>query len=153
MENFTIDCNEILDEADGVNIDFKWSRLDSLTALELYGIIGARESVFVVEQNCPYQETDGMDLHAWHLSAFMDGELAAYARVVDPGIKYSEPSIGRVMTIKKFRGLKVGRRLLEEAIKFTEATFPMSGIKIGAQVYLKRCRGQVLVDTGIGDFR
>ncbi|MFT3760818.1 GNAT family N-acetyltransferase [Thauera sp.] len=138
MESFTIDCRGISAEADGMNIDFKWSRLDSLATLELYEIISARESVFVVEQNCPYQETDGMDLHAWHLSAFMDGELAAYARVVDPGVKYSEPSIGRVMTVNKFRGQKIGRRLVEEAIKFTETTFPMSGIRIGAQVYLKR---------------
>ena len=118
--------------------EFKWSRLEAYTALELYQIIKAREAVFVVEQNCPYQETDEMDPHAWHLSAFINGELAAYARVVDPGINKSQPSIGRVMTLKKFRGQKIGRALMEEAIKFTEQKYPGKDIKISAQVYLQK---------------
>lgn len=118
--------------------EFKWSRLESLTALELYEIIKARESVFVVEQNCPYQETDDLDPHAWHLSALVNGELAAYARVVDPGIKNRQPSIGRVMTLKNFRGLGNGRALMEEAIKFTEQKYPENDIKISAQVYLQK---------------
>jgi ElaA protein len=120
-----------------MKLEFKWSRLASLTALELYEIIKARESVFVVEQNCPYQETDDLDLHAWHLSALVNGELAAYARVIEPGIKNSQPSIGRVMTLKNFRGLGIGRNLMEEAIHFTEQTFPAYDIKISAQVYLQ----------------
>jgi ElaA protein len=121
-----------------MKLEFKWSRLESFTALELYEIIKARESVFVVEQNCPYQETDDLDLHAWHLSVSVNGELAAYARVVDPGIKNNQPSIGRVMTLKKFRGLGIGRALMEEAIKFTEQKYPGIGIKISAQVYLQK---------------
>jgi ElaA protein len=121
-----------------MKLEFKWSRLESFTALELYEIIKARESVFVVEQQCPYQETDDLDPYAWHLSVLVNGELAAYARVVDPGIKNSQPSIGRVMTLKKFRGLGIGRALMEEAIKFTELTFPENDIKISAQVYLKK---------------
>jgi ElaA protein len=55
-----------------MKLEFKWSRLESFTALELYQIIKARESVFVVEQHCPYQETDELDLHAWHLSALVN---------------------------------------------------------------------------------
>ncbi|MHA6494408.1 GNAT family N-acetyltransferase [Pseudomonas borbori] len=121
-----------------MKLEFQWSRLESFSALELHAIIKARETVFVVEQNCPYQETDDMDLQAWHLTVSLGGELAAYVRVVDPGIKYSEPSIGRVMTLKKFRELKIGRSLMEEAIRFTEQKFPGNGIKIGAQVYLKK---------------
>lgn len=121
-----------------MKLEFKWSRLESLTALELYEIIKARESVFVVEQNCPYQETDDLDPHAWHLSALVNGELAAYARVIEPGIKNCQPSIGRVMTLKKFRGQKVGRALMEEAIKFTELNYPGNDIKISAQVYLEK---------------
>jgi ElaA protein len=120
-----------------VELDFKWSRLDSLSVLELFEIIKARESVFVVEQQCPYQETDDMDLHSWHLAVFLNDELAAYARVVDPGIKYDQPSIGRVMTLEKFRNLKIGRLLMNEAICFTEQQFPEMDIKIGAQVYLQ----------------
>lgn len=120
-----------------MKLDFKWSRLESLSALELFNIIKARESVFVVEQQCPYQETDDMDLHSWHLAVSLNGELAAYVRVVDPCIKYEQPSIGRVMTLEKFRSLKIGRTLMNEAIHFTEEQFPKMGIKIGAQVYLQ----------------
>ncbi len=121
-----------------MNLEFKWSRLEFFTAFELYEIIKARESVFVVEQNCPYQETDELDPHAWHLSVWVNGELTAYARVVDPGIKSNQPSIGRVMTLKKFRGQKIGRALMEEAIKFTEQKYPGNDIKISAQVYLQK---------------
>ncbi|NVJ53821.1 MAG: GNAT family N-acetyltransferase [Campylobacteraceae bacterium] len=120
-----------------MKLDFKWSRLESLTALELFNIIKARESVFVVEQQCPYQETDDMDLHSWHLIVSIENELVAYVRVVDPKIKYEQPSIGRVLTLEKFRNLKIGRSLMNEAIRFTEEQFPNMGIKIGAQVYLQ----------------
>jgi ElaA protein len=120
-----------------MKLDFKWSRLENLSAFELFTIIKAREAVFVVEQQCPYQETDDMDLYSWHLSALLDNELAAYVRVVDPGIKHQQPSIGRVMTLAKFRNLKIGRALMNEAIRFTEECFPDMGIKIGAQVYLQ----------------
>ena len=120
-----------------MKLDFKWSRMENLSVLELFTIIKARESVFVVEQQCPYQETDDMDLHSWHLPVSIDSQLAAYVRVVDPGIKYQQPSIGRVMTISRFRNLKIGRSLMNEAIRFTEEQYPQMGIKIGAQVYLK----------------
>lgn len=119
-----------------MSLQFKWSRFESLSALALYEIIRAREAVFVVEQACPYQEVDGMDISSWHLSVTMEGELAAYARLVDPGVKYQQPSIGRVMTLKQFRSLKIGRALMTEAIRFSELQFPGQSIKIGAQVYL-----------------
>jgi len=120
-----------------MQLSFKWSRLETLSGLELFTIIKAREAVFVVEQQCPYQETDEMDPHSWHLEVIVNGELAAYARVVDAGIKYTQPSIGRVMTVEKFRGAKVGEALMVEAIRFTEQQFPAMDIKIGGQVYLQ----------------
>jgi ElaA protein len=120
-----------------MNLELKWHRLDALTAREMHDLIKAREAVFVVEQRCAYQEADDMDLAAWHLRVFANGELAACARVVDPQVKYAEPSIGRVMTVQKFRGLKLGRGLMQEAIRFTQATFPNAGIKISAQLYLQ----------------
>ena len=125
-------------KSESENLQFKWSRLESLSSLELWEIIKAREAVFVVEQQCPYQETDDVDPHSWHLTASLNSELAAYVRVIDPGFKYKQPSISRVLTLEKFRKLKVGRALMNEAIKFTEHTFPAMGIKIGAQVYLQR---------------
>lgn len=126
-----------------MNLSFKWNRLESFTALEMYAVIQAREAVFVVEQQCAYQEADGADAHSWHMRLLADGEFAAYARVVEPGIKYPEPSIGRVMTLAKFRPLKLGRALVAEAIAFTEARYPGSGIRIGAQAHLQKFYGSL----------
>lgn len=120
-----------------MKLNFKWSRLNSLTSLELFEIIKAREAVFVVEQQCTYQETDDMDLQSWHLVVSVDTQLVAYARVVDPKNKYEQPSIGRIMTLSKFRKMKIGRSLINEAIRFTEQQFPKMGIKIGAQGHLQ----------------
>jgi ElaA protein len=106
--------------------------------------------VFVVEQQCAYQEADGLDLHAWHLRVLLEGELAACARVVEPGRKYTEPSIGRVMTLGKFRKLQIGRALVAEAIAFTERQWPSQGIRIGAQAHLQHFYGSLGFQT-VGD--
>lgn len=126
-----------------MDLDFQWKRLDNLSTREMYTIIQAREAVFVVEQACAYQEVDGLDLDSWHLSVLKDGELAAYARVVEPGLKYEEPSIGRVLTLAKFRSLKIGYALVAEAIRFTEAHYPGAGIRIGAQAHLQKFYGSL----------
>lgn len=119
-----------------MSLNFRWSRFDELSARDFYEAVHARESVFVVEQECAYQEVDELDPLAWHLFATEGGQLAAYVRLVGPGDKFAEPSIGRVLTLKAFRGRQLGRALMSEAIRFTEQTYPGLGIKIGAQVYL-----------------
>ena len=126
-----------------MDLVFQWKRLDDLSTREMYTIIQAREAVFVVEQECAYQDVDGLDLDSWHLSVLKDGELAAYARVVEPGLKYDEPSIGRVLTLTKFRSLKIGYALVAEAIRFTEAHYPGTGIRIGAQAHLQKFYGSL----------
>jgi ElaA protein len=126
-----------------MDLKFKWNRMESFSALEMYNIIQAREAVFVVEQACAYQEADGADTQSWHLSVLLDGELAAYARVVDPGVKYCEPSIGRVMAVAQYRKLQIGRALVTEAIAFAEAKFPGTGIRIGAQAHLHKFYGSL----------
>lgn len=126
-----------------MDLVFQWKRLDDLSTREMYSIIQARETVFVVEQECAYQDVDGLDLDSWHLSVLKDGELAAYARVVEPGLKYDEPSIGRVLTLTKFRSLKIGYALVAEAIRFTEAHYPGAGIRIGAQAHLQKFYGSL----------
>ncbi|MGN6022838.1 GNAT family N-acetyltransferase [Alcaligenes faecalis] len=126
-----------------MDLDFQWKRLDDLSTREMYTIIQAREAVFVVEQACAYQEVDGLDLDSWHLSVLKDGELAAYARVVEPGLKYKEPSIGRVLTLAKFRSLKIGYALVAEAIRFTEAHYLGADIRIGAQAHLQKFYGSL----------
>ena len=118
-------------------LEFQWSQLASMSALQFHAIVQAREAVFVVEQACAYQEVDKWDKEAWHLSVLVDGVLAAYARVVAPGKKFHEPSIGRVITLKAFRQQAIGRALMTEAIRFTQTTYPNLAIKIGAQVYLQ----------------
>ncbi|MDV2114696.1 GNAT family N-acetyltransferase [Alcaligenes faecalis] len=126
-----------------MDLVFQWKRLDDLSTREMYAIIQAREAVFVVEQQCAYQDVDGLDLNSWHLSVFNDNELAAYARVVAPGLKYAEPSIGRVLTLARFRSLKIGYALVAEAIRFTEALYPGAGIRIGAQAHLQKFYGSL----------
>lgn len=126
-----------------MDLTFTWNRLEDFSALALYDILRARESVFIVEQQCVYQEADGLDLKAWHLAVRTGDTLVAYARVVEPGLKYDEPSIGRVMTLPAFRHLKVGRALVAEAIAFTEKTYPGAGIRIGAQAQLQKFYGEL----------
>jgi ElaA protein len=123
-------------------IHWQWRSFDSLSARELYAVISAREAVFVVEQNCPYQDADGLDVDAAHLIGW-DGELvAAYLRVLDPGVKYSWPSIGRVLTAKSHRGSGAGRQALIEAMRFVPTRFPKQNVRISAQAHLERFYGE-----------
>ena len=107
-----------------------------LSTKELYQILQARIDVFVVEQNCPYPETDGYDERALHLWAEKNGEIAAYCRIFAPGIKYEVPSIGRVLTAEKFRGQNFGKGLMKIAVDIIETKFATAKIQISAQDYL-----------------
>ena len=125
------------------DIHFRWARMPEFTAMQWHSIIGAREAVFVVEQNCPYQDADALDEHSWHLVGTVENVVAAYLRVVDPGRKsvnlgqyYAESSIGRVLTVKTFRGHGFGQKLMHEGITGCERLFPSQGIRISAQSYL-----------------
>lgn len=122
---------------------FHWTRLDGLTARQWHGVLAVREAVFIVEQNCPYQDADALDEYSWHLVGTFDNVVAAYLRVVDPGHKsvhpgqyYAEPSIGRVLTAKDYRGRGFGLKLMHEGIAGCERLFPGQGIRISAQSYL-----------------
>lgn len=117
-------------------LNWIFKRFDELTAPELYAIIQLRNEVFVVEQNCVYQDADDKDRQAIHLCGWDDSKLGAYTRIIPPGISYSEASIGRVVTSPAHRKTGLGRSLMEESIKFTLDHFNCTSIKIGAQVYL-----------------
>jgi ElaA protein len=108
-----------------------------LTLNELYAILRLRQEVFVVEQNCPYLDADGKDKHSHHLMGFIENDLAAYARLVFPGISYPEVSIGRVVTSSKYRGGGYGKQLMRRAIEETTGFYGKIPIRIGAQKYLK----------------
>ena len=118
------------------NFIWKIKTFDELSAAELHHIVKARIDVFVVEQNCPYPEVDGFDPQAIHLWAEKKGDIIAYCRIFEPGIKYAESSIGRVLTHYKYRKLNLGKTLMRFAINTVEARFRTSAIRISAQDYL-----------------
>lgn len=119
-------------------IHWQWCVLDELSPRQLYALCAAREAVFVVEQNCPYQELDGLDGGARHLIGWSGSEIAAYLRVLDPGVRYQEPSIGRVLTAKDFRGTGIGRTLVALSLEHLAERHPSWGVRISAQAYLER---------------
>lgn len=120
-----------------LQVDWRWAHFAALTPAELYAITQARIAVFVVEQSCPYQDADGVDPACHHLWALAGGsEVAAYLRVVPPGVKYAEPSLGRILTTGTGRGAGLGRALVAEGISRLEALYGAQPIRIGAQRYL-----------------
>ena len=111
---------------------------DKLTARELYEVLKLRSEVFVVEQNCVFLDTDDKDQHCHHVMVIENGKLAAYARLVPPGISYTEMSIGRVVTSPAARRTGEGKKLMQAAIETCYQLFGKGPIKIGAQLYLKK---------------
>jgi len=119
-------------------ISFSLRSFHALTAAELYAIMHLRSAVFVVEQNCVYLDADGKDEKAFHLMGWVDGQLAAYTRLLPAGISFAEVSIGRVVTSPKFRRVNFGRLLMQESIQQCYALFGQQPIRIGAQLYLQQ---------------
>jgi ElaA protein len=108
----------------------------------LYAILALRCKVFIVEQG-PYQDPDGLDQHSWHLQGRNgQGVLLAYLRVVEPGLKYDEPSIGRVVVDASLRGSGTGDELVRRGVDYCLATWPGRGIRISAQAHLQRFYGR-----------
>ncbi|NLR61731.1 GNAT family N-acetyltransferase [Chitinophaga polysaccharea] len=120
-------------------MNWKIKSFEELSTTELYAILRLRSEVFVVEQNCAYQDLDNTDQLALHLMGTDDtGRLLAYTRLFQPGIKYQEASIGRVITSPLARGTGAGRELMERSIAAVQQQFGVVPIKIGAQQYLQR---------------
>ena len=124
-----------------MTIDWHLAPFAQLTPRELHDLLQLRAAVFVVEQKCPFQDVDGADPECWHLLGRRAGELVAYCRLVPPGLKYDEPSIGRVVTSEAARGTGSGRELMAEALRRADALWPGRAIRIGAQRYLERFYG------------
>ena len=115
---------------------WRFARLEDLTAREVHDILQARAAVFVVEQACVFQDVDGADPGSWHLFARRDGVLAAYCRLAPAGVKYAQPSIGRVITTAAVRGTGMGRELMQEALRRSSALWPGAAVRLGAQLRL-----------------
>ena len=125
-------------------IAWKCARFGELSALEVHDILQARAAVFVVEQACAFQDVDGADPESWHLMGRERGvgPLLAYCRLLPPGVKFAEPSIGRVLTAEAARRTGAGRELMREALARAQALWPGAALRIGAQVYLDRFYGE-----------
>lgn len=124
-------------------IEWKYKHFDELTNTELYSILSLRNKVFVVEQNCIYDDTDDKDLQCWHLSAWQKSNLVAYARVLPAGISFPESSIGRVITNHSHRKNGLGKELMKRAIEKIQTGFNEKKIRIGAQCYLVKFYNQL----------
>ena len=121
-----------------MHIQWLVKKFEELSPYQLYAILQLRNEVFVVEQNCVFQDADDKDQNSWHLMGFDNNKLVAYTRLVPPGEIHKESSIGRVVTSPLVRGNKIGKELMERSIATTYNLFGKSPIKIGAQVYLKK---------------
>ena len=107
----------------------------------LYEVLALRCRVFILEQGA-FLDPDGADPHSWHLRG-RDGHgvLMAYLRVVDPGVKYAEASIGRVVTAPEVRGTGLGRALMTEGLSRCASAWPGQAVRISAQARLRRFYG------------
>lgn len=121
-----------------MNLKWHCTFFDDLTPLELYKIIQLRNEVFVIEQNCIFQDADDKDLLCYHLSGWNENTLVAYTRLVPPKLSYPEPSIGRVVTSPKYRRSGAGKILMQRSIEKCYELFGVQPIRIGAQLYLKK---------------
>ena len=110
-----------------------------LSTEEIYGVLKLRSEVFVVEQNCIYQDLDGKDEHAIHLFYKKENEIIAYTRIFKKGDYYEEnPSIGRVVVSKKERGKKLGKEIMIKSINFIKKELKERKIELSAQKYLDK---------------
>ncbi|MDZ4666078.1 MAG: GNAT family N-acetyltransferase [Bacteroidota bacterium] len=118
----------------------KWfaKTFNELSVLELYGILQLRSKVFIVEQNCAYQDLDEVDKKSWHLFGTENEKIMAYARLIPQGVNYPEASIGRVVVDPSLRGKSIGKELMKESILKCDELFKTSNITISAQCYLKK---------------
>lgn len=122
-------------------MEIKWDLLafDELTTQQLYDILQLRAEVFVVEQDCVYQDVDGYDQVAHHLMSYQNGVLVAYVRIIPVGVKYADAaSIGRVITHSSVRKSGYGKELMHQAIKSLQTLYGKVDIKISAQCYLDK---------------
>ena len=138
-------------------MEWLFREYEKLTLSELYELLKLRASVFVVEQDCPYQDLDGKDLQATHLLGYKK-KLIAYSRIFPPGtVDKEHASIARIITIKQERGKGIGFKLVKKSVTFCREHFGDQIIKISAQVYLKKfynqCgfveKGKIYLEDGI----
>jgi ElaA protein len=138
-------------------MNWRWSTFSELSLEELYDVMRLRQEVFVVEQECPYLDADGLDATAMHLLGYDSRGLIAYARVLPKGVRYDEPCISRVVTAQRARRTGLGRELMAECLQRSQTHHGPVAIRISAQAYLQRfyedlgfhCTGKEYLEDGI----
>jgi ElaA protein len=122
-------------------MNWQWYRFQDLGVDNLYDALALRCRVFIMEQGA-FLDPDGIDRHAWHvLGRDAAGALHAYARLVDPGQKYDEPSMGRIITSPEMRGTGLGRQLVAQTVAQHDVVWPGRANRISAQARLRRFYG------------
>jgi ElaA protein len=123
-----------------MNITWYHKHFKALNTSELYQILQLRNEVFIVEQNCPFQDLDDKDFKSYHLMGFdtESQKVIAYTRIVPAGESYEEASIGRVVTSPLARNAGIGKELMKKSINLLEELYGGVSIRIGAQLYLKK---------------
>lgn len=127
------------------SLTWQWLPFDALDRVQLYDLLRLRSEVFVVEQNCVFQDMDGLDAQAMHLLGVRaaagaeagTSELVAYVRCFPEGVTFDEASIGRVVTRQSARANGLGHVLMAEAIRALQQHWGVQAIRIGAQAHLK----------------
>lgn len=117
-------------------MNWSYQNFEELSGRELYEILKLRVDVFIVEQECPYHEIDGNDYEAIHVSYTDEKGKAAYTRLLPAGVKYVEPSIGRVIVRKDLRGTGLANKLMEYAIHYVLTEWRPEKIRLQAQTHL-----------------
>lgn len=117
-------------------MNFRLKAFHELSVKELYAILKLRSEVFVVEQNCVYLDSDGLDEQALHLFTNANEQPVAYCRIIPPGVVYKNPVIGRVVVHSAYRNKKIATQLMQCAISETTKRYVNQGITLSAQMYL-----------------
>ena len=117
-------------------LEIKVKTFSELSNKELYDLLQLRSEVFVVEQECVYQDIDGKDQQALHVIGIKNNKVVAYTRIFKPGDYFNETSIGRVVVKEEERTNNYGRDIMKESIKAVKERFNETRIKVSAQSYL-----------------
>ena len=117
---------------------FEFKHFNDLTNYELYEILQLRSEIFVVEQNCVYNDLDGLDNEAIHLFFRLNGKIIAYSRLLRPGTRFPDCSIGRVVVKQSERGKSIGIEMMNAAKDYILNEWGATRIKVSAQQYLQR---------------
>ena len=117
------------------DLSWRWRHFSLFNVSEWHEVLRLRTAVFVVEQECPYQEADDKDPIAWHLELHHGKELIGTLRILPPGIAYQESSLGRVAVRADYRRLGLGREVMTRALAFCDSRWP--ALRLSAQLYLR----------------